>query len=445
MAKDKTIYTCSTCDAQYPKWQGKCSTCGKWGTISETPIFLFSAKDLLQVSSVKLDSKQNYFKRESTTIKELDRVLGGGLVNGSVVLLAGDPGVGKSTLVLQLAANFPDKILYVSGEESAEQVSGRLRRLNLHPENLSFLNDQRLEAIISAVEKDKPGLLIVDSLQTILASDINGAPGNTNQIKTVTAKLVELAKTRNLTTLLIGHVTKGGLLAGPKTLEHLVDVVLSFESESSSNLRFLRTSKNRFGPTDEVGIFQMVESGLIEVINLAAVFLANRHQGPGACLSSLTQGSRSFFIEVQALVAYSRYGQARRTASGFDYNRLQLLLAVLSEKVGIKLSYSDVYINLVGGFKCREPGLDLAVCLALASAYKKRAVPQDVVVVGEVGLGGEVRGVGNLNKVLAEASAWGLKQVITSGLDNKLKLPAGLKVISIKNVAEVIRWLDNQL
>ncbi len=445
MSKDKIIYTCSNCDAQYLKWQGRCVACGQWGTVSEVPTFLSSSKDLPSVSPVKLVSDQNHFKRESTTIKELDRVLGGGLVEGSVVLLTGDPGIGKSTLVLQLASRFPDKILYVSGEESAEQVGGRLKRLDLAPANLSFLNDQRLEAVISATQQDQPGLLIVDSLQTMVALDISSTPGNTNQIKSVTAKLVELAKSRNLTVLLIGHVTKGGLVAGPKTLEHLVDVVLSFEGGAGSSLRFLHASKNRFGPTDEVGIFQMTETGLEEVANPSAVFLTNRHQGAGACLASLTQGSRSFFIEVQALVSYSRYGQAKRTASGFDYNRLQLLLAVLLEKAGIKLSYSDVYVNLVGGFKSKEPGLDLAVCMALASAYKKRTVSPEAVVIGEVGLGGEIRPVANINKVLAEAAAWGLKQVITSSLDSKIKLPVGLEVMQVKNVAEVVRWLDNQL
>ncbi len=445
MSKDSKVYFCSNCQAQYPKWVGRCSECGKWGTVSDAPIFLSATKNLPSVSSIKLGSEQNQFRRESTTIKEMDRVLGGGLVEGSVVLLAGDPGIGKSTLVLQLASHFPDKILYVSGEESVEQVGGRLQRLGLQPANLSFVNDQRLEAVISASQQDKPGLLIIDSLQTISASDISGTPGNTNQIKTVTAKLVELAKASNLTTLLIGHVTKGGLVAGPKTLEHLVDVVLNFEGEVSSSLRFLRSSKNRFGPTDEVGIFQMTENGLQEVANPSAVFLANRHQGAGACLASINQGSRSFFIEVQALVAHSRHGQARRTASGFDYNRLQLLLAVLSEKAGIKLSYSDVYINLVGGFKSREPGLDLAVCLALASAYKKRTIPQEAVVIGEVGLGGEVRSVAKVSKVLSEAAAWGLKQVITASLDSKVKVPADLEIIQVKNIAEAVNWLDDQL
>ncbi|MFH1111812.1 MAG: DNA repair protein RadA [Patescibacteria group bacterium] len=446
MARSSVVYSCTNCEAQYPKWVGRCSECGKWGTIVQSANLLQKQNiNLPRVTPVKLQTGIAAGKRLLTGYKEVDRVTGNGFIEGSVILLTGDPGIGKSTLVLQLADKFSGPVLYASGEESADQVALRLERLGLANENISFVNEPTVEVVIGTSINTKPSLLIIDSVQTLVSAEVEGTPGNINQMKAVTAKLVEAAKANKITTLLVGHVTKGGNVAGPKTLEHLVDVVLSLEGDPAGQFRLLKASKNRFGSADEVGVFQMTEQGLEEVANPSAVFLSVRHHGPGSCLTSIIEGSRSFLIEVQALVTRTNFGYPRRTVAGFDFNRLQLLLAVLAERAGVRLGSSDVYVNLVGGIKSHEPAIDLAVCLALASAARKKALPESILAIGEVGLGGEVRPIADLAKRLAEAESLGLNQVITAKSKSAIKIPTKIQITEVANVAEVIRWLDDQI
>jgi len=447
MAKPNIVYTCTNCEAQYPKWVGRCLECGKWGTVPQQGSVQIKTSSQALVSSITpinladavTNKKRNYFG-----IKEFDRVTSG-LPEGSITLITGDPGLGKSTLVLELASKINQPVLYVSGEESAEQVAGRLSRLNLKPDNISFINEQAVETVLSTVAGHAPVLLIIDSIQTLMTSEASGGPGSPSQIRAVVAKIVERAKAGNVATLMIGHVTKGGEVAGPKTLEHLVDVVINLEGERGGNLRILRCSKNRFGPSDEVGFFEMSELGMKQVDNPSALLLASRHHDPGSCVTAIQQGSRSLLTEVQALVARSRFGYPKRTAVGFDANRLQLILAVLQEKAGVKLSFSDVYVNLVGGIKSKEPGLDLAVAMAIVSAYGKKSLPHDLLVVGEIGLAGEIRPAKNLSRCIKEAASLGFKQVLTSEQSAKDKLPAELRLVGKVNLAEAVTWFNRDL
>jgi len=379
-------------------------------------------------------------KRLATGWNEVDRVLGGGLVEGSVLLLTGEPGVGKSTLLLALA----DKCgptLYASGEESAEQVSARLKRLGLQGKQLSFTACHEVAAVATTAGQTKPALVIIDSLQTMTTAAEAGASGSPGQARAVVSALVALAKASGAAVVVVGHVTKEGVAAGPKAVEHLVDVVLTLEGAAQQSLRFLRASKNRFGSSDEVGVFQMAENGLVEVQNPSALFLAERHHGAGSCITALVEGSRSLLVEVQALVTRSRFSSPKRATTGFDVNRLQLLLAVLSERAGVRLSWSDVYVNLAGGFKSREPALDLAVAMAVASATLKKPLPIDLVVFGEIGLGGEVRPVAATERRLQEASRLGFKQALIAGLPVNTKVPAGLALAEVKSVAEAVEWM----
>jgi len=379
--------------------------------------------------------------RLPTGFIEVDRVLGGGLVRGSVVLMSGEPGVGKSTLLLTLAARQSEKVLYASGEESAEQVSGRLERLGLSGGAIFFTTASEVSSLVTAIERQRPLLVVVDSLQTMIHAEVSGSAGSPSQVRAVLASLIETAKATQTAIVVIGHVTKQGVAAGPKSIEHLVDVVLQLDGNPNQGLRFLRASKNRFGATDEVGVFQMASQGLVEVKNPSEIFLAERHQGAGSCITAVLEGSRSLLIELQALVTQTRLAYPKRATTGFDVNRLGVLLAVLGERAGVKLNYSDVYINLAGGFKSREPALDLAVIAAVASAALKKPLPADLVVFGEVGLGGEVRPVLGAEKRLQEAARLGFKQALISSLPVKAKTPAGLELISVRTVSEAIDWL----
>jgi len=359
-----------------------------------------------------------------------------------VVLLSGEPGVGKSTLVLVLAEKCGADVLYASGEESVEQVQGRIKRLGLTAGRLHFTTATDIRAVVESAKQLKPALLVVDSLQTMQLEDIDGAAGSPTQTRGVLSELIALAKNLGMIVLVIGHVTKEGVAAGPKAIEHLVDIVLTLDGAEHQALRFLRASKNRFGPTDEVGVFQMAENGLIEVSNPSALFLAERHSGPGSCVAALLEGSRSLLIEVQALVTRtSNIKYPKRATTGFDLNRLQMLLAVLGERTPIKLDFKDVYVNLAGGFKSREPSLDLAVCLAVTSATLKKILPRDLVVWGEVGLGGEVRPVVAMERRLAEAGRLGFKQALTPKLPANAKLPKDIELVLIKNLTEAVEWM----
>lgn len=445
MVRSSAVFTCTNCDAQFPKWVGRCSQCGKFGTVGTEATVLMprraGSQSAAPASTVSLAGAADIRQKTPTGSAEVDRVLGGGLTPGSTVLLTGNPGIGKSTLILQLAARNAGAVFYASGEESAEQVGARLKRLKLAGERIAFSQDTDPLAISSACQAIRPALVVVDSLQTMAVSNVPGPAGSPTQVRAVLAELVALAKGSGATVIVIGHVTKAGAAAGPKSVEHLVDVVLTLEGEPSSPLRLLHANKNRFGSTDEVGVFQGADNGLKDVANPSALFLAERHQGAGSCVTALVQGSRSLLIEVQALVARSRAYRPTRATTGFDVSRLQVLLAVLAERAGVRLGTSDVYINLPGGLKSREPALDLAVCLAAASAALRRAVPKDAVVFGEVGLGGEVRPVAGIERRLQEAARLGFKQAVVAQLPGNIKVPPEIALAEVKSVTEAVAWL----
>ncbi len=441
------VYTCSNCDAQYPKWVGRCSQCGKFGTVATDPQVVAraapQAAGSAPAATVSLGNLTNTYhgKRQGTGYAEVDRVLGGGFVPGSVTLLSGEPGVGKSTLLLALAERLQAPVLYASGEESAEQVSGRLKRLGLAGSKLSFTTETNVGSLSATVRQLKPALLVMDSLQAASLPEETGTSGSPALVRAALSELVTLAKGTNVPVVVVGHVTKAGVAAGPKAIEHLVDVVLTLEGAEHQPLRFLRASKNRFGATDEVGVFEMGEQGLVEVQNPSALFLSERHQGAGSCITALLEGSRSLLCEVQALVTHSRQSYPKRATTGFDANRLEVLLAVLGERAGVKLNYSDVYINLAGGFRSREPALDLAVCIAVASAATKRPLPKDLVVFGEVGLGGEVRPVVGAERRLQEAARLGFVQALVPQGLNVERLPSDLALVPVKTVSEAVEWI----
>lgn len=447
MSKIVSVYSCTNCDAQYPRWVGRCNECGKFGTIGTTPQVGTYAKKPGHVSvaaastTLLSTATEDKYVHHPTGYAEVDRVLGGGIVPGAVILLTGEPGVGKSTLLLGVAERIDSAVLYVSGEESLEQVSQRLKRLGLSGKQIVFSGDTEVQAVAQAARVHKVKLVIIDSLQTMMNQNEDGAPGSPSQIRAVLAELVTLAKFNSVSVIVIGHVTKEGVAAGPKRVEHMVDVVLTLEGLDHQALRFLRTAKNRYGSTNELGVFEMKDGGLQEINNPSAVFLSERHQGAGSCIVPLLEGSRSLLIEVQALVTRSRFGYPKRTTAGFDANRLEVLLAVLAERAGLKLNFSDVYINLAGGLKSKEPALDLAVTMAVASAALKKSLPQDLVVGGEIGLGGEIRPVIGLERRLQEAARLGFKQALVPPLPQGIKLPKDLVLATIRNVAEIMEWV----
>ena len=444
MASNKTIYVCSQCGAKYLKWQGRCSQCGAWGSIQKKEIriskrkkeFTAPAGEVVSLNKIKNKSSQ----RLETKIKEFDRVVGKGIALGSVILLGGEPGIGKSTLILQIAekiASSQGKVLYISGEESAEQVADRLKRLKLKSKNIEFSGETEIETILSTIKKEQPKLVIIDSIQTIYFEDLPSEPGTTNQIKVCTNKLIELAKKENIAIIIIGHITKSGKVAGPKTLEHLVDVVLYLEGDKYHNFRILRSTKNRFGPTNEVGVFDMQANGLVEVKNPSEIFLAERKEKiPGSVVTAVLEGSRVFLIEIQSLLSWTNFGYPQRRSSGINLNRLQVLLAVLTKHAGLKLSRRDVHLNVVGGLYIKEPASDLAVCLAVASAYFNKPVEREMVVIGEVGLTGEIRPVSQIEKRIREAEKFGFKFALVpkSEIQDNYKI----KIIQVENLNKVI-------
>jgi len=429
--KSTTIYECSKCGAQYPKWQGRCSECGAWGTIGESRVQEKKSKVIDSTPSEVLDLSQVQTKdvaRISTGISEFDRVLGGGIVPGSLILLGGDPGIGKSTLLLQICSNHSSEgeprkcgahlqgenkyTLYISAEESAQQTKLRFERLGLNSQNLKFLSETDIDIICTTIKRNKPVLAIIDSIQTVYTSEIDSEAGSISQVRSSTVKLMETAKQNNIPIFIIGHVTKEGTVAGPRTLEHLVDTVLYLEGDQYHEFRLLRGVKNRFGSTNEVGIFEMTGVGLVEVKNPSEKFLSNSKNLPGSVVTCIIEGSRPFLVEVQALVTKTAFGFPQRKASGFDLNRLQLQLAVLEKRFGYKFANQDVFINISGGLKIKEPACDLAICLALISALKNQALKQGSVVFGEVSLNGQVRPVSQLKRRVKEAKNLGYKNVV---------------------------------
>jgi DNA repair protein RadA/Sms len=423
MAKgSNTVYICQQCGSQARKWLGRCPDCGEWNTFVETITQASprakSASSLLTANHPaplsKVDSDK--FKRIDVPIREFGRVLGGGLVRGSLVLIGGDPGIGKSTLLLQLSSmlsNQMGKSLYVSAEESPHQVKLRADRLGIPHDNLYILSETNLDSVITEVDQMNPELLIIDSIQTVYVDDVASSAGSVSQVRECTSRLMSIAKTRNIPTFIVGHVTKEGALAGPRVLEHMVDTVLYLEGDRFHQYRLLRAAKNRFGSTDEVGVFEMGEEGLTEVLNPSESFLAERSIGaPGSTVAVTMEGTRPILVEVQALTSTTAFGMPRRTANGIDYNRLLMLVAVLTKRVGLALSNQDIYVNVVGGLKISEPAVDLAVALAIASSFKNLEVDPSLVLIGEVGLSGELRTVSQLSRRLGEAANLGFGRAI---------------------------------
>jgi len=455
MAKPRSIYACTECGAQQPRWLGRCPECGGWSTLVEeraggepgAPRALevdeapaASAKPL-RLAEIDAEGAP----RLSSGVPELDRVLGGGFVPGSVVLLAGEPGIGKSTLALQLAAGLraPGPVLYVAGEESPEQIRLRADRLPELPAKLVVLPETRVEALAGPWRETAPALVLVDSVQTLRSERIESAPGSVAQVRESAALLASTAKAHGAVLVLVGHVTKEGAIAGPRVLEHLVDVVLQLEGDRFHAFRLLRAHKNRFGSTQEVGVFQMGGAGLEAVANPSELFLAERSAGaPGSCVAALLEGSRPLLVEVQALVAPAGYGTARRTALGVDDARLALLLAILDRRAGVDLVSRDVYANAAGGVRIREPAADLALALALASSRLDLALPQDVAACGELGLGGEVRRVPRLEARAAEAARLGFSRLLVPPLRRGERLDApGLELVPVADAAAAAAWL----
>jgi DNA repair protein RadA/Sms len=440
------IFSCTNCGAQFPKWTGRCLDCGKWGTIAKSQKSTKSIKSeeanssyspVPTVSLKEILNKET--KRLSTTVSELDRVLGGGIVPGSLILLGGNPGIGKSTLALQIALIIP-QTLYVSAEESVEQIKLRAERLPNKSETLKLVNESSVEHIIATLKKEKPALAIIDSIQTIFSLEAEGEAGSITQIRASTVQLLEAAKEGGFPLIIIGHVTKEGVVAGPKTLEHLVDTVLYLEGDQHQFYRILRTVKNRFGPTDEVGIFEMKEHGLEEVKNPSATFIGERTENPaGNVLTCVVEGTRPLIVEVQALVTKTAFGYPTRKASGFDLNRLYVLIAVLQKRANLHLEQYDIHLNIVGGLEANEPAADLAVAVAIASAFKDKALGQDLVVFGEVGLGGEIRPVAQTEKRIKECEQLGLKRAITNTGKNSKIQSKKLKIIEVKNIQELVK------
>jgi DNA repair protein RadA/Sms len=448
MSKAETIFVCTECGAEHIRWEGKCSSCGAWHSLTEFKIpkekrfHLDSKRSETSMSVPKPLSEISLekFERISTGFGEFDRVLGGGLVPGSVVLVGGDPGIGKSTLLLQSCASMSWPVLYVSGEESAEQVRLRAERMPVSAGRVLFLSETDLDNILKAAEESNCKMLVVDSIQTVYSADFPSSAGSVVQVRECAMRLMTLAKTKKITVVLVGHVTKEGAVAGPKVLEHVVDVVLYLEGERYQSFRVLRGIKNRFGSALELGVFEMTGEGLKEVRNPSMFFLSERQGGAGSAITVIMNGTRPFLVEVQALCTPTTFGYPKRTASGFDLNRLNLLIAVLAKKAGINLATQDIFVNVVGGFKITEPAADLAVAAAIVSSIKNRALPQDAVCFGEIGLSGEVRSVQSSERRFAEAIKMGFVNILTS---YNSKNYAGARLNPVKNVIELTKILES--
>ena len=449
MAKIKTVFFCTNCGNETPKWQGRCPACGAWNTLEEhieKPSAIGKNKSAPVDTSRRpqklsqLDSDNEI--RFSTGMGELDRVLGSGAVVGSLVLVGGAPGIGKSTLLLQICSCLCTgrRVLYVSGEESESQLKMRAVRLGVSSDELYVLSEIRLSDILGAVDEVNPDILIVDSIQTLYNEENESSPGSVSQVKDCTMSMMQLSKSQGITVFLVGHINKDGAIAGPKVLEHMVDCVLYFEGDPNTSYRLLRSAKNRFGSTNEVGVFEMADTGLIEVPNPSQMLLEGRPEGAsGTCVACVMEGTRPILAEVQALVSKTSFNVPRRTADGFDFNRAALLLAVAEKRANMRLSTYDAYINVIGGLRLDEPGADLPVVLALASSYRDNTIADDLVAIGEVGLTGEIRSVSHMNQRLQEVARLGFKKcVIPRGGAEKLEIPAGLTVYRVRNIREAI-------
>lgn len=451
MAKTKTLFYCTECGNETPKWQGRCSACGAWNTIVEQPAAevkrsapgtaAVARRTARPITEVEVTDELRFH----TGMNELDRVLGGGAVQGSLVLVGGAPGIGKSTLMLQICDNLCkfSKVLYVSGEESERQIKLRAQRLGVQNNSLFLLSETNLDEITAAIEQLKPDILIVDSIQTIYNGDSNASPGSVAQVKECTMTLMHLAKNLGVTVFVVGHINKEGSLAGPKVLEHMVDCVLHFEGEEHNSYRILRAAKNRFGATNEIGVFEMGDQGLCEVPNPSEALLSGRPKDtPGSCVTCVMEGVRPVLAEVQALLTPSGYGTSRRSSNGFDYNRAMMMLAVLEKRGGLMTSNCDFYVNVIGGLTVSEPAADLSLIMALASSFRDKPVPYDLAAIGEVGLTGELRAVHALNQRLSEVRRLGFtKCMIPAKNSGKLIVPEGLELIRVSNIRQAIAVL----
>ena len=449
MAKTKTIFYCTSCGNETPKWMGRCPGCGAYNTMEEH-IEKPAAPGRAKTAPVGMSRRPQRIRevtsdseiRFSTGMGELDRVLGGGAVAGSLVLVGGAPGIGKSTLLLQICAQLctERRVLYISGEESERQIKLRAERLNVSPEELYILSETRLSDILEASDEMKPDILIVDSVQTLYNEANESSPGSVSQVKDCTMTLMQLSKSQGITVFVVGHINKDGNIAGPKVLEHMVDCVLYFEGDPNTSYRLLRAAKNRFGSTNEIGVFEMLDVGLVEVPNPSQLLLEGRPEGAsGTCVACVMEGTRPVLAEVQALVTKTTAANPRRTADGFDYNRAVLLMAVSEKRAGLKMGLFDAYLNVIGGLRLDEPGADLPVVLAIASSYRDTPIADDLVAIGEVGLTGEIRSVSHMNQRLGEVTRLGFtKCIIPRGGSEKLEIPRGLTVYRVRNIREAI-------
>ncbi len=461
MARARTVYRCSECAAESPKWAGRCDACGEWNSLVEEVVTArptgraaarraagdtaFHAAGDVGITARLSDIRGTERERWRSGLNELDFVLGGGVVPGSMILVGGEPGIGKSTLLLQAAARLQESgqgTLYVSGEESPLQVKLRADRLTENAGGVTLLAETQLETILATAAAQRPTVLIVDSIQTVFTADLDGAPGNVGQVRECAARLMRFAKESGTATFVVGHVTKGGGIAGPKMLEHIVDTVLYFEGENTLDHRVLRATKNRFGSVDEIGVFRMTASGLIPVENPSELFLGDRSlSASGSAVTALMEGSRPLLVEIQALSAKAGFGTPQRVATGYDGRRLALLLAVLEKRAGLSFAQLDAFVNVVGGLRMQEPTGDLAVAAALASSVYDRALEPEALFMGEVGLGGEIRPVSQMERRLSEAANLGMRQAYVAERAVPRRSPKEIRVIGVRTIDELFRKL----
>jgi DNA repair protein RadA/Sms len=448
MSKLKTTFFCQDCGCESPKWMGKCPGCGNWNTMVEEIInksksseskITYTKTKPVPINDIELGNEERY----TTSMEELDRVLGGGVVRGSLVLVGGDPGIGKSTLLLQVSRNLAVSgkiVLYVTGEESLKQIKIRAERLDVNNEKLLILPETDLGIIENYINDIKPDIIIIDSIQTVYREELQSAPGSVSQVREATATLMRIAKSLSIATFIVGHVTKEGSIAGPKVLEHMVDTVLYFEGERHHTYRIIRAVKNRFGSTNEIGIFEMKNKGLDEVKNPSEMLLSGRTQNtPGSCVVCTIEGTRPVLVEIQALTSTTSFGMPRRMATGFDYNRVILLMAVLEKRVGLQLQSSDAYVNVVGGLKIDEPACDLGIACAIASSFRGMPINNNTVIIGEIGLTGEIRGVNLIDKRIIEAQKLGfLKCIIPKDNLKSLDFKPKIQIFTVENIHEAL-------
>ncbi|PKM95665.1 MAG: DNA repair protein RadA [Firmicutes bacterium HGW-Firmicutes-1] len=455
MSKTKTVFMCQECGYESPKWMGQCPGCSQWNTLVEElklkkPVSNFTNSSIDIHTDQKPRSLSNIDteddNRLKTNIQEFDRVLGGGIVDGSLTLVGGDPGIGKSTILLQMCQSLSEqgtKILYISGEESLKQIKMRADRLDVKGSNVMLYAQTSLQIIETVIGNEKPNVVIVDSIQTMFSEDVTSAPGSVSQVREVTSRLLRIAKGLNVSIFIVGHVTKDGSIAGPRVLEHMVDTVLYFEGERSVSYRILRAVKNRYGSTDEIGVFEMRDKGLVEVSNPSEYMLTGRPLGEaGSIVTCCMEGTRPLLVEVQALVSPTSFGMPRRASTGTDYNRVNLLMAVLEKKIGMQLGNYDSYVNIAGGIKISEPSLDLGIIIAIASSFKNASIDEKTIIMGEVGLTGEVRGISLCDKRILEAEKLGFTRCIIpkanyKALDHK---KGKIEIIGVESVREAIEF-----